>query len=75
MPSSTITAISKANAGSYASRFGTGMASTWLLPSWCCKPSPDSVVRPDVPPSKNPRVRMSAAAQIKSAMRWNPNIE
>ena len=24
------------------------------MPSWCCRPSPDSVVRPEVPPSKKP---------------------
>ena len=37
--------------------------------------SPARVVRPAVPPSRKPRTRMSAAAQIKSPMRWNPNME
>ena len=34
-----------------------------------------SVVRPDVPPSRNPRARESAPAQIRSPTRWKPNIE
>ena len=33
-------------------------------------PSPLSVVRPEVPPRRKPRVRMSPAAQTKSPTRW-----
>ena len=47
----------------------------WLVPSWCCKPSPPSVVRPDVAPSRKPRERWSAAAQMASPTRWKPNME
>ena len=75
MPSSMITASSYANAGSYDWQFGTGSASTWLWPSSCCRPSPLSVVRPAVPPSTKPFIRMSAPAQIRSPTRWKPNIE
>ena len=34
-----------------------------------------ALVLPAVPPIRNPLARISAAAQIKSPMRWNPNIE
>jgi hypothetical protein len=34
-----------------------------------------SVVRPEVAPSRKPRARWSAAAQIASPTRWKPNIE
>ena len=51
------------------------MALSRLWPSWCCRPSPASVVRPAVPPSMKPLARQSQAAQIKSPMRWKPNIE
>ena len=34
-----------------------------------------SVVRPEVPPIRKPRARMSPAAQARSPMRWKPNIE
>ena len=44
-------------------------------PSSCCSPSPFSVVRPAVPPSRKPRERMSPAAHARSPMRWKPNIE
>jgi hypothetical protein len=74
-PSCTITASSYANAGSYARQFGMVDASRWLWPSWCCRPSPLSVVRPAVPPIRNPRARLSPAAQARSPMRWKPNIE
>ncbi len=47
----------------------TAAATRWLLPSWCCKPSPPSVVRPEVAPSRKPRARWSAAAQIASPTR------
>ena len=33
------------------------------------------VVRPDVEPSRKPRARWSAAAQMASPTRWKPNIE
>src|SRR6266566_174441 len=55
MPSRTITAVSYANAGSYARMFGIDVASTWLCPSSCCRPSPFNVVRPAVAPQRNPR--------------------
>ena len=32
-------------------------ATRWLVPSWCCRPSPPSVVLPEVAPSKKPRAR------------------
>ena len=38
-------------------------------------PSPFRVVRPAVPPSRNPRARESAAAHARSPIRWKPNIE
>src|ERR687885_289072 len=50
-------------------------ARTWLWPSSCCRPSPLSVVRPAVAPSRKPRVRMSAAAQIRSPIRRKPGID
>ena len=50
-------------------------ASKWLWPSSCWRPSPLSVVRPAVAPRRKPRVRRSAAAQIRSPTRWKPNIE
>jgi len=34
-----------------------------------------SVVRPAVPPTRKPRARESAAAQIRSPTRWKPKIE
>ncbi len=40
------------------------LASTMLWPSWCCRPSPASVVRPAVPPIRKPLPRESAKAQI-----------
>ena len=33
------------------------------------------VVRPAVAPIRNPRQRLSAAAQARSPIRWKPNIE
>ena len=45
---------------------GTVLASTMLWPSWCCSPSPESVVRPAVPPHRKPLPRASAKAQIRS---------
>ena len=50
-------------------------ASTWLWPSWCCRPSPANVVRPAVAPTRKPRARLSQACQIWSPTRWKPNIE
>ena len=50
-------------------------AITWEWPSWCCTPSPFRVVRPEVPPSRNPLHIMSPQAQIMSPTRWKPNIE
>jgi hypothetical protein len=44
-------------------------------PSSCWRPSPVSVVRPAVPPSRKPRPRASRSAQIWSPVRWKPNIE
>ena len=67
MPWSKMTASSPAKAGSQALQLGMVAATKWLEPSWCCKPSPPSVVRPDVAPNKNPRACWSAAAQI-----WSP---
>ena len=32
-------------------------------------------VRPEVPPIRKPRARMSPAAQARSPVRWKPNIE
>ncbi len=74
-PSLMIVDISYANAGSYAWHTGTVDASRRLWPSWCCSPSPSSVVLPAVAPSRKPRARASAADQIKSPTRWKPNIE
>ena len=39
----------------------------WLWPSCAASPSPSSVVRPAVPPTRNPLPRESAKAQIKIA--------
>jgi hypothetical protein len=75
IPSSRITAGSYAKHGSYARQLGTVLATRWLVPSWCCRPSPASVVRPAVAPSMKPRERESAAAQIASPTRWKPIIE
>ena len=36
---------------------------------------PLRVVRPAVPPMRKPFARISAAAQIESPTRWNPNME
>ena len=44
-------------------------------PSSCCRPSPFSVVRPAVAPSRKPRARWSAAAQARSPIRCMPNME
>jgi len=74
-PSWTITATSYPKVGSYEMQFGTIAECMCELPSSCCNPSPLSVVRPEVPPTRKPRDRMSPAAQQKSPMRWNPNIE
>jgi len=41
----------------------------------CCVPSPVNVVLPAVAPIRKPRANWSAAAQIPSPVRWNPNIE
>ena len=54
---------------------GTVEASTQQWPSWCWRPSPSSVVRPAVAPSRKPRARASAAGQMRSPTRWKPNIE
>ena len=54
---------------------GTAAAARWLWPSWCCSPSPASVVRPAMPPIRKPLQRESAAAQMRSPIRWKPNIE
>ena len=74
-PSCMITATSWEYVGSYDTQFGMVAESRWLWPSSCCRPSPLSVVRPAVPPSRNPRARESPAAQARSPMRWKPNIE
>src|SRR2546425_405552 len=55
MPASRITASSPACAGSQALQLGMVAATRWLEPSWCCRPSPPSVVRPEVAPSRKPR--------------------
>ena len=55
--------------------FGTVAACKSEWPSWCCRPSPISVVRPAVPPRRKPRQRMSPAAHARSPVRWKPNIE
>ena len=47
-------------------RFGITEARTWLWPSWCCRPSPFSVVRPAVAPRANPLPRASPKAQKRS---------
>ncbi|MNS91279.1 hypothetical protein D3C86_1454770 [compost metagenome] len=75
MPSCMITASSYWNVGSYEMQFGITAWNTCEWPSSCCRPSPFSVVRPEVPPSRKPRERMSAAAQHRSPIRWMPNIE
>ncbi len=54
---------------------GTVLAISWLCPSWCCSPSPARVVRPAVAPTRKPLPRASAFCQIRSPMRWKPNIE
>ncbi|SKF62561.1 Uncharacterised protein [Mycobacteroides abscessus subsp. abscessus] len=41
----------------------------------CWVPSPVRVVLPAVAPIRKPRDNWSAAAQMKSAVRWKPNIE
>ena len=74
-PSCTITATSYEKVGSYDTQLGMVADRTWLCPSSCCKPSPFNVVRPDVPPIRKPRERMSPAAQAKSPTRWKPNME
>ena len=40
-------------------------AASRLWPSWCCRPSPVSVVLPAVPPIRNPLACMSPAAQAQ----------
>ena len=70
-----ITASSKLYVGSYETQFGIVALIRCEWPSSCCRPSPLSVVRPAVPPSMNPRVRLSPAAQARSPTRWKPNIE
>jgi hypothetical protein len=50
-------------------------ASSSECPSLCCRPSPVSVGAPGGAPIRNPRAIWSAAAQIESPVRWNPNIE
>src|SRR5664279_3336458 len=54
-------------------QFGIVLARMWLCPSSCCRPSPFSVVRPEVPPRRKPRACMSPAAQARSPTRWKPN--
>ncbi|MNF96614.1 hypothetical protein D3C84_794090 [compost metagenome] len=56
-------------------QFGMVAAMMWLWPSSCCRPSPFRVVRPEVPPIRKPRARLSPAAQARSPIRWKPNIE
>ncbi len=75
MPSRTITPTSYANAGSYARQLGYAIAYISDCPSQCCSPSPVSVVRPAVAPSRKPRPRWSPNDQMRSPTRWNPNIE
>ena len=48
---------------------------SWLWPSWCCRPSPASVVRPPCRRSGSRAQRLSPPAQMKSPTRWKPNIE
>ena len=48
-------------------QFGTVAEIRCEWPSSCCRPSPFSVVRPAVPPSRKPRERMSPAAQREVA--------
>ncbi len=74
-PSFTMCAISYPNAGSYCTQAGLVEASRIEWPSSCCRPSPVSVVRPAVAPSRKPRPIWSAIAQIWSPVRWKPNIE
>src|ERR1022692_2517234 len=40
-------------------QLGTVLACSMLWPSWCCKPSPASVLRPAVPPQRKPLPRAS----------------
>ena len=49
----------------------------WLEPSSCCRPSPDSVVRPAVAPSRKPRERESAGRpdQVADALEAEAGIE
>ena len=56
---------------------GTDSEKTWLWPSWCCRPSPASVVRPAVAPSTNPRVARVGARpdQIGDALEAEHRIE
>ena len=61
--------------GHPAWQVGTVDANTNEWPSWCCRPSPMSVVRPAVAPHRNPRARASAANQMRSPTRWKPNME
>jgi hypothetical protein len=67
--------ISYAQEGSYATAAGFVDASRIEWPSSCCSPSPFSVVRPAVAPSRKPRPSWSANAHIESPVRWKPNIE
>ena len=70
-----MTEISYAQAGSYATQAGLTEASSCEWPSLCCSPSPVSVVRPAVAPSRKPRPSWSPNAHIWSPVRCQPNIE
>ncbi len=53
------------------------MQPAWLVPSSCCKPSPDSVVRPAVAPIRKPRARESRGPedQVADALEAEARIE
>jgi CheY-like chemotaxis protein len=63
-------ALAAGASGAGAIGAGAGASAvSCLLPSWCCRPSPPKVVRPEVAPNKKPRARWSAAAQMASPTR------
>src|SRR4051794_25588913 len=48
-------------------QFGMVAEIRWLWPSACCRPSPLSVVRPAVPPTRKPRAWLSRGGPRKVA--------
>ena len=73
--SRVMTDTSYAQAGSYDTHASDTDASRKECPSLCCSPSPVSVVRPAVAPSRKPRPSWSPSAHIWSPVRCQPNIE